>query len=497
LASARCLDLLVDPAALRGHMNVGQVNPSRRFEVDIPLRDGRTFVAVGAPLLDTEGELLGRIWYLSDDTQRREAEASREELLDRLRTAQRGQTFLLQAIDVIGRASSYTETLERLAAISVPALADLCLIDVLSPDGELVRMTARHADPAKRALTDELARSYSPAGASTHPSAEAVETMESRWSADMSAEFLRETTCDQRHFELVTELGFESYMSVPLVDQGRALGCVTLVSAGSGRHFGAADLALAENLAARVSQVVSRARRYDLEHLASHALQSSLLPPPPPTITGLSVASRYLPGTTGAEVGGDFHDVVLLESGAVALALGDVMGHDLTAAATMGQLRSAFRVLLELTEGPASLVTQLQSSWRMLGLSRFATAAFARLDPATGQLRVASAGHPSPLLVADGRSEFLDVEPGSPLGVPSAGGAEWRGELPVGGTLLFFSDGLVEDRRHDIDTGLERLRRVIHEAGTADPELLCDAAIDELVPADRNDDVAMLAVTRR
>jgi PAS domain S-box-containing protein len=496
LAGAHCLSRMVDSQELRTVVAENAGNQTAEFEIDIPLVDGSALIATARPLVDDAGNYLGRVWYMRDDTARRAAAQSNEELLERLRAAQRSQSFLLLASDVLARASSYAETVERLAAVAVPALGDLCFIDVKQDDGQLLRMAARHADPAKRELVAELQRNYSPVLNTPHPSVSAIETGESRWSSDMTEAFLRATTIDDRHFDIVNSLGFTSYMAVPLVAQDRVLGCVTIVSAGSGRRFGPDDLALTERLADRVAQVVVRARRYDREHLASHALQSSLLPPDPPHIAGLRATARYLPGTVDVEVGGDFYDLVHLPSGAAALAIGDVVGHDLIAAATMGQLRSAFRALIATTDGPDHLISELKDSWPVLGLPRLATALFARLDVDTGELRMASAGHPPPLLITDEFATYLDV-PASPLlGAPGGSEGEWIGTMPKGSTLLLYTDGLVENRHQDIDVGLERLRAVAAEVGAHDPERLCNAAVDAMVGDDRSDDVAMLAVTR-
>jgi PAS domain S-box-containing protein len=496
LAGSHCLSRMVDSQELRTAIADNAGNQAAEFEIDIPLVDGSALIATARPLVDDAGNYLGRVWYMRDDTARRAAAQSNEELLERLRAAQRSQSFLLLASDVLARASSYAETVERLAAVAVPALGDLCFIDVRQDDGQLVRMAARHADPAKRELVAELQRNYSPMLNTPHPSVSAIETGESRWSSDMTEAFLRATTIDDHHFDIVSSLGFTSYMAVPLIAQDKVLGCVTIVSAGSGRRFGVEDLSLIERLAERVAQVVVRARRYDREHLASHALQSSLLPPDPPHIAGLRTTARYLPGTVDVEVGGDFYDLVHLPSGAAALAIGDVVGHDLTAAATMGQLRSAFRALIATTDGPDHLISELKDSWSVLGLPRLATALFARLDVDTGELRMASAGHPPPLLITDEFATYLDVPPSPLLGAPGASAGEWIGTMPKGSTLLLYTDGLVEHRHQDIDVGLERLRAVAAEVGAHDPERLCNAAVDSMVGDDRSDDVAMLAVTR-
>jgi serine/threonine-protein kinase RsbW len=198
------------------------------------------------------------------------------------------------------------------------------------------------------------------------------------------------------------------------------------------------------------------------------------------------------------EIGGDFYDVVVLPGNTVALAVGDVVGHDLTAAATMGQLHSVYRALLVDRPPPSAVIDRLQASWSLLGLQRMATALFATLDPSSGQLRIASAGHPAPLLLQDGRAELLPVQPSRMLGAPPAPApaVEWAGVLPPGATLVFFTDGLVESRSADLDDGLARLLAAAERAGTSDPDQLCDRLLGELTGLHRPDDIALLALTR-
>jgi serine/threonine-protein kinase RsbW len=207
---------------------------------------------------------------------------------------------------------------------------------------------------------------------------------------------------------------------------------------------------------------------------------------------------RYLAATQGVEVGGDFYDVVQLPHGQVALAVGDVVGHDITAAATMGQLTSVYRALLVDGPSPSAVIDRLQASWSLLGLQRMATASFAALDPSTGQLAIASAGHLPPLLITDGRAEFLPMTPSRMLGAPPAAApaVEWAGVLPVGATLLLFTDGLVESRSADLDEGLALLLDAATRWAACDPDELCDRLLADLTGQHRADDIALLALTR-
>ena len=179
------------------------------------------------------------------------------------------------------------------------------------------------------------------------------------------------------------------------------------------------------------------------------------------------------------------------------LAVGDVVGHDITAAATMGQLRSVYRALLADGPTPGAVVDRLQTGWPLLGLRRMATALFASLDPVSGRLRFASAGHPPPVLLEGGRARYLPVRPTRMLGAPPSQAVEWDGVLPPGASLVLFTDGLVESRSADIDEGFDRLLAAVSAAGTSDPDALCDHLLSELTGAHRADDIALLVLTRR
>jgi PAS domain S-box-containing protein len=405
--------------------------------------------------------------------------------------------FLLHAARMLAEAADATETVERLATLAVDRLADVCTIDLADEQG-MSRPLARHRDPARQHLADELRERHLPQRGHPHPSLRAVREGRTVWVRSMSEDFLAAITHDARHLEVVRELQLVSLICVPFVADGRPLGVLTLAADAERGRFTAADVEVAEQLALQVALVLAKAQRYELDVRTSHTLQANLLPPAPPSVPGLRTAVRYLAATRGVEVGGDFYDVVALPGGQVALAVGDVVGHDITAAATMGQLTSVYRALLVDGPPPSAMIDRLQATWSVLGLQRMATALFATLDPATGQLGIASAGHLPPLLVREGAAEFLPVRPSRMLGAPPAPAPamEWAGVLPVGATLVLFTDGLVESRTADIDEGLDHLLAAVNAAGTSDPDELCDRLLAELTGAHRADDIALLVLTR-
>jgi hypothetical protein len=414
-------------------------------------------------------------------------------VLEELQAVQRSQEFLLRASDVLARVSGFSQTLHALADVAVPDLGDLCLIDVLDRSGALQRMVARHADPARQHLADELQRNYPPIAGGSHPGARGIATGQAHWSPTMSEDFLIATTRDARHLALIRELGFAGYISVPLIADGETLGSVTLVSAGSGRVFSERDHLLAQDLASRVALVVAKERRYDEEHRVAHLLQASLLPPVMHSSV-VDVAARYVPGNRDAEVGGDFYDLVPLPSGNIAFCVGDVAGHEQAAATAMGQLRSAFRALTVHATDPSSMVQLLHNSWEALALRRTATVLFAEYDPISHQLLVASAGHPPPIVLNDAGASFLTIDPGAPLGAPATPAPLWRGVLAPGDVLIAYTDGLVEDRHHDIDVGMDELRTAARNATDTEPQALADELLAVLISGELSDDVALLVI---
>jgi serine/threonine-protein kinase RsbW len=404
--------------------------------------------------------------------------------------------FLLDAARLLAAAQDVHETAQRMVELAVPRLADLCVIDLATEEG-LRREASRYRDPARQHLADELRSVQRTHRVEPLPSIRALKENRTQWIRHLDDDLLRAIAADDRFVGVVRELGLESVISVPLQADGQLLGVLTLCADRQRGPFSEADVEVAEQLALQVALVVDKALRYELDVSTSHTLQASLLPPSPPDVPGLASAVRYLPATRGVEIGGDFYDVVRLPGDAVALAVGDVVGHDVTAAATMGQLTSVHRALLVDGPAPADIVDRLQASWSLLGLQRMATALFATLHPATGRLRIASAGHPPPLVLDGGRARYLQVPVSRMLGAPApAPAAEWAGELAPGATLVLFTDGLVERRGATLDTGLERLRTAVERAGTSRPDELCDSLLAGLAGVHRADDIALLVLTR-
>ena len=401
--------------------------------------------------------------------------------------------FFAQSARAIAEGSDYADTLARLASLALHVMGDICLIDVVGEDGNPQRMVAQHRDATSQHLVDRLGSVYPPDPLGSHPAMEVIHSGKTRWSEDMSDLFLRETTRDDAHYALVKALNFRSYVAVPLVGETEVLGALTLVS--SSRSFGPVDVSLAERFAEHVAAVVDNARRYESTLQTSQTLQESLLPQSLGLVPGVEVATRYLPATRGLEVGGDFYDLVGLSGGTAVLMIGDVAGHDREAAALMGQLRSAARALAGQVHGPSELIATLQRSWNLLGFERIATGVFCWLEPANGDLVVASAGHYPPLVIGP-RSEarYVPVAPTGPLCTSTRfrDAIEWKGRLEHGNTLLLFTDGAIDERGAGAEASMELLAEVAAD-GDLSPTAVCDRVV-RMLPLERIDDVALLAL---
>jgi len=284
----------------------------------------------------------------------------------------------------------------------------------------------------------------------------------------------------------------------PLRGRRRVIGVAVLMRRDNRPQFDADDLLVAAQLATHTALGVDKAVLYGREAYIADALQREMLPDSLPQPTGVQLASRYLPAAESARVGGDWYDAIPLPGSRVALVVGDVMGHSMTSAAIMGQLRTTVQTLAGLDLAPQEVLYHLDEQAQRLGQDRMATCVYAVYDPIAHRLVVANAGHPPPILLhADGLAEVLRVPPGAPIGV---GGVPFEAvELPApaGATLLLYTDGLVESRSRDVWGGIELLRERLHDAAAvvSPPPLepLCDEVLEILGPGDRDDDIALLA----
>ncbi|KPI10636.1 putative PAS/PAC sensor protein [Actinobacteria bacterium OV450] len=285
---------------------------------------------------------------------------------------------------------------------------------------------------------------------------------------------------------------------LPLIASGRPVGSCIL-GFDAPRGFSPEERTVLTALAGLIAQALERAQRYDSEAALARGLQAALLPHRLPVREHVQTVGRYLPGTQGMDVGGDWYDVVETGEGLLALVIGDVQGHGVAAAATMGQLRSAVRAFTLGGSPPERVVSGTNRLLIDLDPGQFASCCYVLLDPVSGRARAVRAGHPQPLLRhADGRGEVLDLPGGVVLGIDADAAypvTELR--LAPGAVLALYTDGLVEEAGEDIDLGVERLRAALAAARPSPLTELADRLVGEAGDfADRPDDIALLLASR-
>ncbi|WP_373043362.1 SpoIIE family protein phosphatase [Streptomyces sp. NRRL S-448] len=443
----------------------------------------------------------GTVVTLRDTTELRALAGRAEVARERLK-------LLYDAGVQVGTTLNVERTAEELAEVAVPRFADVVTVDLLDPvlrgeePSEMItemRRTAVVGLQGDHPLTPvgELVR-FGPTGPMATGLAGGRAVLEvdlratHRWRAQHQANALQILDC-----------GIHSLIVVPLRARGVVLGMVGYWRGQDSPPFDDEDVSFVEELTARAALSVDNARRYTREHDMAVTLQRSLLPRGVPEQSAVEVAHRYLAAQAG--VGGDWFDVIPLPGTRVALVVGDVVGHGLHAAATMGRLRTAVYNFSTLDLPPDELLSHLDElvahidtdgqEWQ--GITG-ATCLCAIYDPVSGQVTAASAGHPGPALVGpDGTVSFPEVPVSPPLGLGAGLPMETMAlTLPEGSRLALFTDGLIESRDRDPDAGLAALRAALSGPART-PEETCTAVIDAMLPSKPSDDVALLVARTR
>ena len=290
--------------------------------------------------------------------------------------------------------------------------------------------------------------------------------------------------------------GKSAWAFLPLTVSGRTLGSLT-ISFAEEHDFPTDEQSLLVGLSGLIAQTLARARLRESERSLAAELQDQLLPRALPEPVGVRARARYLTATDGMGVGGDWYDLLELPGEKVGLVIGDVQGHNMRAAAVMGQLRNALRAYAAEGHEPAAVLSRTNRLMSDLDPGLFATCCYLEISVPTGRATVALAGHPPPMRrAADGSVEVLGAPVGPPLGVAPEDDyptQEWQ--LAPGDLLLLFTDGLVEDAGRSLDAGLEALARVLSRAQADDLDTLADHLMTASLPDDRrSDDVAILLV---
>ena len=476
---------------------------------------------LGVPLTDGEGQVLGSLCAI-DVVPRPWTGDDVEALLDlaaacsselRLRiAAERGSAalnrvaVLAQVTQAVTSTLDAQQTIDRLSRLVVPFLADWCTVHVADEAGRVHQAAAQHRDPGS---TDDLQQFAGAQAVVLDPGAPTrlVLRTEEPLLLDEDPEGPSAALARGLHgsdvSELCDRLGCASALVVPLRSRDGAVGVLTLGRGADRPAFGEAEVHDALDLGRRAGLALHHAQMYRRQQHYAESLQRSLLTRLPEP-DHLHVVARYVPASKEAQVGGDWYDAFLQPDGATMLVVGDVTGHDIAAAAMMGQLRNLVRgTAYDRDEPPASVLSRVDRALRGLQVDTLATIVLARIEQTEAdrlaglrRLRWSNAGHLPPVLLrAGGPVELLERPSDLLLGFdPDSPRADHEVVLHPDDTVLLYTDGLVERRDSPLEHGLARLRQALGAVRQLPLDRLCDELVQRLVPQDPEDDIALVAV---
>ncbi|MEJ5914306.1 SpoIIE family protein phosphatase [Pseudokineococcus sp. 1T1Z-3] len=471
-------------------------------------KDGTAFwnEVVISPVFDADGRLTHHVGVQSDVTARVEAAAERDRALEAARRANARLEALARVSTALSSRLDSDEALALLPGLVVPDLARWAFAVASDASGRARSVHVAHGDEALADVADALAGEPWSGTVELSLLAEVLSgavTTATTWDADVEEMAGRLT--DPAAAEALRTMGLGRVVLVPLRARGRTTAALGLVL-GDGPPPSPQDLATMADVGVRAGLAIDNARLYEREHAAALTLQRDLLPDLP-EVDDFDLAATYLPAAVGAEVGGDWYDVLDLPDGGLGVAIGDVMGHDLAAAASMGQLRSVLRSYAWSGDEPGAVLRQLDLLVRGLGMAGLATCVYARVVCAqVGDgcaVTYAKAGHPPPLLLTPGLGVHrLDQALTTPIGVAAAKTVVDQAEvdLPPGASLVLYTDGLLERRDRPLRQGIDELEALVASAPEdADATALRDLVVDHFTAdgADLDDDTCVLVVRRR
>ncbi|HET9689656.1 MAG TPA: SpoIIE family protein phosphatase [Acidimicrobiales bacterium] len=470
-----------------------------------------------SPVFDGDGALISFVGVQHDVSERITSDLEREQALLAERRAreetERARARLALLAEVTTQLSATLDTresLERLADLLVPALADWVVIALRDEGPNRSRLVIRHRD----GNASVVAR-YAELAPDAHLDNPLIDDLIGGGAPRLLEGLDREALAARAGpeiVEVVEALGYDSAIYVPLIArQRRVLGTMILVSTEPSRRFGFDDLSICADLGRRAGITLDNARLYEQEHRVAEVLQRSLLPAIP-KVDGAAVSASYLPANSVADVGGDFYELLDLPDGSLGVAIGDVVGHDMTAAAAMGHLRGLLRACAWETadEGrttePGRVLDRVDRLVQGLDVVPLATLVYLRAERATDgavarpdesawRLSWASAGHPPPLVrLPDGAVEPLVGAGGVLLGATDdATRSSAVRTVPPGTTVVGYTDGLIERRGEDLDLGIARLCAALAQSDPTDLDGLVQALVGGIGET-RDDDIAVIAV---
>jgi PAS domain S-box-containing protein len=452
---------------------------------------------VRAVPIERDGKIVEWVGASTDVTSQREAEEMRGRLTEQLSAAALRTARLQQATSMLAEALTVEQVVEVITEVGRTAIGALrSAVVLLEADGMRLRVVNEDGmrgapDSAGGRLTLQSPSVITRAIATRHPVL--VEDPD-----DLRRQFADELEIDP--VVVVSTSDERSWVGLPLITAGPPLGALRF-SFGRPRKLTEEERVFLEALAGQCALAVERAGLYEREHTTAETLQRSLLPDRLPAVPGLVLTARYLPVTRNMEIGGDWYDAFRLPDQRLAVAVGDVMGKGLAAAAGMGRVRNALRALALTDPRPAAVLGGLDRLFTATEEEeQVTTVAYLVIDPETGDGVLGNAGHLPALVLEAGRApRFDEVEAGTPLGWASPR-KQHAFSLQPGSTAVFYSDGLVEDRNRGLDAGLDELAAVAARADAdvlGQPERLLEYLVDHMLAGlAQDDDVTVLVIHR-
>ncbi len=437
-----------------------------------------------APLLDEAGEVEATIMIIEDVTDQKRAE--------------RHGALLAQVSEVLASSLDYEQTLRNVAQLAVPDIADWCAVDLFDEQGDRHSVAVAHVNPDRLTLAEQL-RQYEPERLDPDQGLGLVyRTGEPLLYDQIPDEMLVPAAVDERHLELLREVGFRSVVVVPMRLGRKILGAMTLVNAESGRVLDRFDLELAQQIAARAAVAIENSRLYSERSSIAHTLQQSLLPEQLPEIPGYELASMYMPAVEGSEVGGDFYDVWQVGNSWMMI-VGDVAGKGIEAAALTSLIRYTMRAASEFERSPAALLAHADAALKKQRAQSICTALCVCLED--DRATIAVGGHPLPLAMTAGA--VTEVGRHGPLlgGFDEVSWEDVTVDIDPGTALISYTDGVTDAVDRDgTRYGLKRLKSTLSGCNERVAETVIEhvaQALSEFQTGAHADDTAVLVLSRR
>ena len=496
IRSGKRLVLVGAAAIAQAFPDLPEVDRGERTVVTLPLRaGGRTIGAIhlslpGAEPLDpTELDFLD----IMADTCAQAFERIEASIVARRQTAR--LEFLAEASIELASSLDLDVTIRRVARLAVPTFADWCAIDVIR-DGRVHRLAVAHVDPRKVELAVALQERWPPDPGSPSGARAVALSGQPELIRQITDEMLVAGARDPEQLRIARELELRSALLVPLWVRGRVIGVLSWVSSDEDRLYDEDDVRFAEHVARRAATAIDNSELYSQTRAAAEQLQRAVLPQTLAGDDSWEVSCDYRPSGR-AEIGGDFYDAFTIGHGRHVAFIGDVMGRGVAAAAAMAELRAATRAFASVDPDPAAVLGQLDRMVVAFGSEQLVTLVYVLADAAAGHLLVGNAGHPPPFVLRrDRQVHRLPFTEGPPLGMQADERALQTVPFDVGDSLLLFTDGLIERRDEDIDTGLERLARAVPLMADASLPTGVNLVVEAVRDDTYDDDMAALGLRR-